>query len=468
MIPLRRTLMIVLLALGVTVVFADDDVAAASASQTVSPETLKAVDQSKRLFVAALKLKGKERIIGLRQSYQKLVEASQSDSMLAPPRTMWAKMLMSVGDRKGAQASLQRAALESPGDPEAFVMLAGEAIRAGQFVEAELAYDAAILKIEALPSDHFRRQGMIAQVESGLATVSEAKSRLATEANRASYQQATLKHLRNWVAAAPNNANAHNRLAVALLIQGELDEAVESFDHARQLNPKFPVTDLRLAQSQIAKGDVKAAMASLDRAVIDHPNDLNVRSTAADLLLLLGDLDAAEAQLEAALKIDADDLGANRLNAQLSRFRRQWSTAAQHLQTLNNEHPTDFETANLLALTLTELESEDARSRAVSISTVTAQRFDANTREGRRARITLIWAAFAAGQTDAAKVALERLLSVGIQSNQISGDEGYFLSRLLVEFGRPEVASAMLTSTLSRLGSFPKRSEAEALAAQLQ
>ena len=467
---LGRAFAAAVLAFATTIVIADDP-AAAKPTPSVSPETLKSIEQGKQLFVAALKSKGKDRISGLRQSYQKLVEASERDDVLAPPRTIWAKMLRTVGDQKGAKTSLQQAVLENPDDPEAYVMLANDAVRAGQLAEAELTYRSAKTKLTGLGENHLRHRGLVAQVEAGLATIAQTRSLLATQGKRPElaekYRDAALEHLKQWVLIAPDDANAHNQLATALLSRGDTQAAVAAFERARELNPELPITELRLTQSQIAKGDFDSAKTSLVKAIKDHPDDQRVRSTAADLFLVMGDLDAANEQIAVALKIDPNDLAANRLMSQVLRFRGQWADAADQLQELNNEHPTDFETANLLALTLSELESDEERRRAVSVATVNAQRFSAQTREGRRARITLIWAAFADGQTKVAKEALERLLSVGIESRQISGDEAYYLSRLLVEFGRPEVASTLLGNVLSRSNSFPKRADAEALAAQI-
>lgn len=451
---------------------AADEPTDAGSTTPLEAETLAKVDQAKALFAAALQSSGKQRVDGLRRSYQQLVEAAGAEPVLPPARTMWAKMLLSVGDQRSAQASLQQAITEHPGDPEAFVLIASQAVRHNQLAEAALAYQQAERLAAGWSSDHARRAGILGRTSSGLATVAQARAQISRQRQlpelAAEYDRTALEHLQRWVEVAPTSAVAHDRLAAALLKDGQLETAVATFDRARTLNPNLPVTDLRLAQSQLASGDLAAAQENLRRAVETSPDDLSVRTTAADLWLVIGELESAEVQINAALEIDSDDLVAQRLHAQLLRFRGQWQAACDALQQLSNQHPTDFETANLLALTLTELATEADRQRALEVATVTAQRFDANSSEGRRARVSLVWAAHSAGQPQAAKQALNQLLSAGIESNRISGDEGYFLSRLLVDFGRPELAATMLTSVLSRVGAFPKRVAAEGLAAQLK
>lgn len=443
-----------------------------SAAPAVSEETLRSVQEAKTLFAAALSAKGGQRLEGLRESYRKLSEAAKSESGVPPARTMWAKMLLSVGDKKSAAAALQQAVIERPDDPEAFLILANQSVATSRLAEAELAYRQASELINKMPDDDRRKRGLAAQAAAGLASVAGARSRLAQRNEMpelaAGLKKSQLNHLRRWVAVAPDSASAHDRLAVALLQQDDVDGAVQEFERARELNPDLPLTDLRLAQAFVAAGRREQAMDRLWSAASADGNDVKVRVSVADLYLVLGDLLSAEANIDAALRLNPESLEANRLRAQWLRFKGRWDEAAESLQALNNQHPTDFETANLLALTLAEADDDEARRRALSVATVTAQRFAADSPQGRRARVTLSWAAYRAGETEVSKRTLNGLLNTGIESNRISGDEGFMLARLLSEFGRPELASPLLASVLSRVGSFPKRKEAESLLSQLQ
>ena len=283
----------------------------------------------------------------------------------------------------------------------------------------------------------------------------------------ASQLEIARNQLRRWVSLAPNNASAHDQLGAALFRNGGTEEAIQSFDRARELNPALPLTDLRLAQVFLMSGEREKALTHVGSAVESHRDDANVHAAAADLMLVMDEDSLSEQHIQRSLGLDPNNLSVKRLEAQLMRYRGQWQAAADALQILNTKNPADFETANLLALTLAELDDVESKQRALSVATVTAQRFDANSRLGRRSRIALIWAAFVNGQIDAAQCALEQHLNNGIRSNEISGDEGYYLSRLLAEFGRPEVAVKLLSSTATRIGAFPKRSDAEALLAQL-
>lgn len=453
-------------------VSSDESNSETKAGAELAPATAAKLQQAQTLFAQSLQAKGNARLEGLQQAYQQLQQAAEADRALPPARTMWAKMLIAAGDSRSGRLALQQAVIEQADDPEAYVLLASIAMRNGQLAEAQLCYDTAERLTEALPAKVARRTGLQAQIAAGQASVALARSRLATQnqlpALATQYDRAALAELQEWVAVEPENAAAHEQLAAAMFNQGDLEAATRSFNRARQLNPALPITGLRLAQLFLASGKRELALDHLQRAIASQPDNLNVRVSAAELFMAMNELEKAGPQLDQAAKLNEEDLATQRLQAQLLRFHGKWSEAAEKLQALSNLHPTDFEIANLLALTLSEMDTPEAHRRALSLATVAAQRFEPNTREGLRARITLIWAAYVSGRGDTSKQALQQMLTSGIQSNQLSGDEAFYLSRLLVEFGRPELALPLLNSSLSRTGSFPKRAASEALLAQLK
>ncbi len=426
------------------------------------------VAEARELFVGALKAKGTERVNQLRQSFGKLEEAASSNPDLAPARTMWARFLLAANDHESARVALQAATVEHADDPEAYALLANLAIVSGQAAEAQLTYHEASRLVDLWPEDHGRRQAMRALIASGLAAVANTRGSFAAQHGKVElakeYEQVALARLQEWVAISSQSSAAHERLAEALLKSGDVESATTSLERARSLNPALPLTDLRLARAYLAKGDHDAARDRLRQAVADHPKDLQVRLAAGEMYLTVGDTGAAGEQIDAALELDGQSVAAKLLSAQLRRFLGDWTGAAELLQDANTSRPSDFETANLLALTLSEVDRDDAKQRAVELATVTAQRFkDLKTPTGRRAGITLTWTAFAAGQKQAAEKGLNKLLQIGIQSRQISGDEAFYVAQLFVDFGRPELASPLLTAVLARGASFPKRAAAAAL-----
>jgi tetratricopeptide (TPR) repeat protein len=450
-----------------TAIEPQDDTAGAAALEPAG------VLEARKLFVQALKETGGNRIAGLRQSFERLEAAAAADEQLPPALTMWGRLLLTVGDVRLARQALQQATTVHVDSPDAYALLGSMAASAGQLTEASLCYDRASRLLEKWPLSHPRHSPLVGQIAAGRASVAQARSAMLASMNQpalmASYDDAALANLLEWVSIAPKNAVAHERLAAALIATGDTEGAIASFNDARALDPSLPLTEFRLAKAMLVRGDPSGALEQVNRAIRLEKIDASVRLTAANLFLSLAKVDSAKEQITKTLSTEPDNTRAKLLQAQSERFLGNWQMAAEILQGLSTKSPADFEVANLLALTLSEVNSDDARQRAVALASVTSQRFDQlDTVPGRRARITLIWTAFAAGQQQAAKKEFKALLEAGISSNQVSGDEAYYVSRLLVEFGRPELASTLLSNVLSRVEAFPKRKDCEQLLAQLK
>lgn len=431
------------------------------------------VSAARDLFVQSLKATGRDRLLGLRKSFEQLELAAAENDQLPPALTMWSRLLLSVGDQRLARHALQQATATHAESPDAYVLLGNLAVSNGQLAQASLCYGEASRLLASWDENHPRRSPLLAQVAAGRASVAQARSRLlAATAERElldQYEATALASLQEWASLDGENAGAHQRLGEALIAAGNVDEAIVAFDNARRLDPELPITEFRLAKALLQQGDRTQALSQINQALATSSNDSQVRLGAAELLLSLGETESAQQQIAAVLEMEPDSTAAKLWLAQTKRFRGDWQAAADILQSLSTDNPANFEVANLLALTLSEIDSPAARQRALALASVTAQRFDQlDSVSGRRARISLVWTAFVSGQTEAAKKSFTELLKTGISSKQVSGDEGYYASRLLVEFGRPELAATLLTSMLQRVEAFPKRGACEELRKQLQ
>ncbi len=445
----------------------DVDVAAIPVESLLDEAGTAALKEISEQFSAAAKETGQEKLQGMQEVFRSLERLAAASPNLAPARTLWSKLLISGSDIKTARATLQQSIAEYPDDPEAYVILAQLAVASGQLAECDAMCDFGEERILRWGDEHPRRIPLLSQVASARATVAQSRSVLTTQLRQIgiakSYDEKAIGHLRDWVKLAPNDAAPHERLAAELIKHGDVAGAEKEFELARSLKPELPPTDLRVAKTLLERGQTDDGVARIERAIARHPDDLESVVMAADLLLAIGEVESARRQIDAALALDADDMSAKRLRGQILRFEGRWEDAVAVLQELNVSHPTDFETANLLALTLTELDDIEQRRRAVQVATVTAQRFSNATAFGVRSRVTLTWAAFRAGQVDVARKAVSQLLASGIQPKLLSGDEAYFLARLCVEFSRPDLATPILDHALARVTQFPKRGDAAAL-----
>ena len=144
------------------------------AEDEFSEETRAAFAEIRNTFLSALKAKGLERKKLLDETYDRIVDVTSSNRELSPARTVWAKLLLSVGDQKAARQALQLATLELPRDPEAFILLANLAFGSGQFGESRLLFDHALDNVARLAPDAPRRKGLLIQIYSGRSNVIEA------------------------------------------------------------------------------------------------------------------------------------------------------------------------------------------------------------------------------------------------------------------------------------------------------
>jgi tetratricopeptide (TPR) repeat protein len=83
-----------------------------------------------------------------------------------------------------------------------------------------------------------------------------------------------------------NNALAHNTFALALREKGNLDEAIEHFQQAVKIGPKFKIAVKSLGSTLIKKGRFNEAVQTYRDYLKLVPNDPQIQKSLADALLL--------------------------------------------------------------------------------------------------------------------------------------------------------------------------------------
>ncbi|HEV2885003.1 MAG TPA: TPM domain-containing protein [Pyrinomonadaceae bacterium] len=110
------------------------------------------------------------------------------------------------------------------------------------------------------------------------------------------------------VTLAPDSAEAHKALALALHISLRLDEAAAEYGRALQLDPNSKGTRRSLADLRRASGKAEEALALYRQQLAAEPNDKAARAGLVLSLLELKRVDEAKAELESALKSDPKNL----------------------------------------------------------------------------------------------------------------------------------------------------------------
>ena len=120
-----------------------------------------------------------------------------------------------------------------------------------------------------------------------------------------------LAEARGLVAAYPDRAAAHIVLGGVHLVMERFDNAEQSFQHARQLDPDSAQPMMNLGLVAQARGDLDKAITLMEKGLERDPGNTLAMLRTADLQRQLGNNEAALRWLERATEVDPDSLQAN-------------------------------------------------------------------------------------------------------------------------------------------------------------
>ncbi len=167
---------------------------------------------------------------------------------------------------------------------------------------------AAALAIERMPA----LRGLAA----GAAVLLLAGSGYATfQRNKVWHDDVSLWH--DVVQKGPANGRALMNYGTALMAQGRLAEALDDFQHAREMTPYYPVVYVNLAIAEAALGNDVQAERDFETALQLAPGNPDCHTYYANWLLQRGRLSEAEPQVRQALALSPGDLTAQRLLGEL-------------------------------------------------------------------------------------------------------------------------------------------------------
>jgi hypothetical protein len=115
-----------------------------------------------------------------------------------------------------------------------------------------------------------------------------------------------IEHLQEALRLDPNHAEAHSNLGVALARRGRPLEAIAQYREALSLDPYQTQAYSNLGNALLQQGRVQEAIAQFDAALTIDPNDPQARTNRAGALLRDGRTDEAIADLEQVLRIAPD------------------------------------------------------------------------------------------------------------------------------------------------------------------
>jgi len=377
--------------------------------------------------------------------------AAQKNSDLPPAQVMMAELFARANQGAAVRSSLESAVVESPTDPEAYVLLGELALRGGRITEGHLALERAASLLRSFDGSEKRKSILATRVLAGLAAAAEARKQWSV----------AQQHLQQWLKGDPDNTAAMQRLAQALFQQGRAAEALDQLKAAEAADPEKVLSSAAtLARFYQQAGDQDNAKRWIEYALKRSPDDVRVKLVAAQMYLEMGELDEAEKNAAAALRLDPQSLSAQILSGVVALFRQDYRKAAQDFESAHLQAPDNFEAKNNLALALAEQDDPTKKQRAVAFAQENARLFS----QRPEAVSTYGWALYQAGRVEEADRVMQQLL----RSGNFNADTAYYMAQIAADQGREDQAKQLLQAALSKARVFSRKPDAEALLKKLQ
>ncbi|MGD0896889.1 MAG: tetratricopeptide repeat protein [Thermoguttaceae bacterium] len=383
-----------------------------------------------------------------------LKEAVKKNPDLPPAHVIMFQWFAQSNQAFLARMALERAVMDEPTDPEAFVIMGNIGLQERRVTDAELQFDKSLKRKEILDP----------QTISGLAAVAEAREKWVEAQSQ----------LEKLLELSPKDAMGMQRLGRALFQQGKAAEALKWLRKAKETDPANVLTpEAALARFYEQYGDHKNAVTWMEAALKKAPEDLPTRLVAAQWALETGQLDVADTHATKALRLaeeerkvaveaTATQADARLLNAKILRglvalFRKDFKAAEKFFEDAHLQSPGNFAAKNNLALALCE--QKDKVTRALELANDSYQQNPKNPETAS----TVGWVLYRAGYKDRA----EQALRMAASSGNLSPDTAYYLAQVLYDGGNTDLPKGLLDAAL-KTTSFSMRPEAQALADKIK
>ncbi|MCH2595570.1 MAG: tetratricopeptide repeat protein [Pirellulales bacterium] len=364
---------------------------------------------------------------------------------------MMAKMQTLTRNNQAVRLLLERTVIESPDDPETYLIVADQAYRANRTIEAEALFLMAEPKVKNFTENAKRKRNFEIRLLAGMAAVAERRAQWDK-----SYQLLT-----KMVEADPDNAVSHARLGLTLYRIEKPKEALKEFTKARELNPDMPHPYVSVAQLFSQEGDTEKARKAFERAYSEEKGNEKTAQAFAEWLILQNQLDEAQKVAKTLRENAPGSVSALLLDGIVAHMQGDSERAENALQKVLSLEPRHAQASDLLALLLIQRDNVKSKERALSYAELNAERFPNNA----QANITKAWVQYKLGNKAEAQKSLEQ----GSRSGQMRADSMYLIAEIMVAEGQKQKAIAALQQgTAQRSGLFVFRREAQALLEKLK
>ena len=376
-----------------------------------------------------------------------------SDPKMIPPRLILAQWYTNLKNPSAVHLSLEKAVEESPDDPEAYILLAENGLRQGEWAAAGLLLGRAeeLLndgRVWANPSRRDRLELLLL------------KNKVVLNQARENWRemQRSLGELWKRGEKTPETCRL---VGVSYFHLAEPAKARQWFAQAHKMSPETEFSaDLMMARLSLAAGDRAAAEQALEEARKNEPNAPEVLNMSLVMALDSGDLNRVKALAEKLESADAANPATLKACGIASLYLEDYSHAEALFTEALRLQPGNPEVVNGLALALCEQNDAEKTRQAVRHATENLQR------QGRNPEYmaTLGWALYKAGQRDQALSLLQQSAAEG----RVSSQTAYYLAEVLNAGGKTDDARELLNASVSGGAPFTKQAAAQNLLRHLK
>jgi len=387
-------------------------------------------------------------------AYESAKKAAKSHPELPPAEAIMAQIMIGLKQGQAARVWLERAVQESPGDPQAYVLLGQDALGTGRLAEAELLLKKASELGAAFQGDAGRKEQLQVVSLSLLARVAMLRKDWSTAQTR----------LEELLTARPSDSGALQMLAQSLFEQKKPAEALEKLKQAKTADEQMLTPEAVLAQWYEQTGDHAKAGDYMVAALKAQPKDFQTRVAAAEWALGAQDFTQAREQIDYALTLQPNSVQANFLAGGIAIFQKDFAAAEKYLTAALAAAPANVGARNNLAIALAEQDDKAKQQLALQHAQVNLA-MDQNNAE---ALSTLGRVLFRLGRLQEAEAALNKASAVARSKGQgLSPDTVFYFADLYAQTDRKDKAVKLLQDALKAPGLFAAKADAEALLQRL-
>ncbi len=377
-----------------------------------------------------------------------LNKMAAKDPMMIPPRLVMAQWFTQLKNPSAVRLSLEKAVEESPDDPEAYILLAENALRQGEWAAADLLLGQAEMLLESEESvpNRQRRQRLIVLLRKNEAVLCQARE------NWPAMQQ----YLADLWKLGEKTSDTCKLIGVSYFHLGDAVKARQWFAQAYKISPETELSpDAMMARLYLAAGNRSKAQEALSAALKADPESQTALNLSLVLALGSGDSGRIKELAERLRSADPHDPAAIKTCGIAALYLADYSRAEILFREGLRLQPASSEMENGLALALCEQNDSEKVRQAVQVASAVVQKQNDN----REYLATLGWTLYKAGDRQQAFDVLQHAAADG----RVHSQTAYYMAEVLNAEGKTEDAKRLLNAALAGTAPFAKRTAAEGL-----